>query len=174
MSSGEFDRIIVLFTSEFGKVNVLAKGAGRPGSRRAPYLEPLYYSRVLLDKGRDIDFVRGVQVIDDFMPLRMDMERLACALCAVELVDQFTAEFQHEQSIFNLLFHLFQPACGILADAFLQLCQPPFHIMEIRNYGAHFPGIQVIQHGGECAKCARTFIGDGRIGGTFKYQVIFN
>ena len=36
---GEADKLITLFTKEYGKKKVLAKGIRRVSSRRAPYLE---------------------------------------------------------------------------------------------------------------------------------------
>ena len=49
---GETNKIITLFTREWGKIGVMAKGAKKPKSRLAAITQPLTYGYYLVQKGK--------------------------------------------------------------------------------------------------------------------------
>ena len=48
---GEADKILTLFTPNYGKLDAVAKGVRRPTSKLAGHVEPLTYSSLLLARG---------------------------------------------------------------------------------------------------------------------------
>src|SRR3990170_1747604 len=89
---GEADRIVILYTPAYGKLEAKAKGVRKPTSRMAGHLQPLTRCMVQLAQGRASDVVAGCQTIESFQALREDLDRLSRALYAVELVDRLTPE----------------------------------------------------------------------------------
>ena len=102
---GEFDRIVTIYTPEFGKLRAVAKGACRPKSKLGGNVEPLTHSLMLLAKGRNLDVVTQSQTMDGFLALKSDLWRMACGLYVLELVDHFTIESGENRLLFDLLLN---------------------------------------------------------------------
>jgi DNA repair protein RecO (recombination protein O) len=103
---GEFDKIVTIYTPEFGKVRAVAKGACRPKSKLGGNVEPLTHSLMLLAKGRNLDIITQSQTIDGFLTLKSDLWRMACGLYMLELVDSFTVEGAENRPLFDLLLDM--------------------------------------------------------------------
>jgi len=100
---GEADRILTLYTPHLGKIQAVARGVRRPRSKLAGHLELLTHSQISLARGRNLDTITGSQTINSFLPLKSNLELASCALYAVELVDQFTADHIENCPLFQLL-----------------------------------------------------------------------
>lgn len=83
---GDNDRRLTLLTAELGKLDVIAKGAKKSGSRLAGASEPLTASVFGIVTGRRTAYVVQVQPIDSYRGLRTDFDRLRCGLAHAELV----------------------------------------------------------------------------------------
>lgn len=100
---GETDKIITLYTAEYGKVDAVAKGVRRLKSRLAGNVEPLSHGSFLLARGRNLDIITQVQSIESFQPLHDDLGRLSHALYAAELLDRATEERSENFALYRLL-----------------------------------------------------------------------
>jgi DNA repair protein RecO (recombination protein O) len=123
---GEADKILTIYTPEFGKLKAVAKGACRPRSKLGGNVEPLTYSLVLLAKGRNFDIVTQSQTIDGFLALKSDLWRMACGLYILELIDSFTMEHSENRPLFDLLL-----------DTLHQLCQADSSEIILRYFELH-------------------------------------
>jgi len=85
IDSGETDRRLTLLTREFGKLDVVAKGARKPGSRLAGSSEPLVHAVFTWAEGRSRRFVTQVQPLTSFPRIRSEYERTLAALALAEL-----------------------------------------------------------------------------------------
>ncbi|HAL61577.1 MAG TPA: DNA repair protein RecO [Chloroflexi bacterium] len=103
MNLGEADRLLTLYTPEWGKIRVLAKGVRKPTSRKAGHLELFTHSRLLIAKGRSLDIVTQAETITSFLPLRKDLTRTSYAYYVAELVDRFLEEGEESPALFRLL-----------------------------------------------------------------------
>ena len=102
---GEADRILTLFTPEYGKLRVIAKGVRRLTSRKKGHVEPFTYSRLLIARGRELDIITQAETIRSFRELREDLVRLTYASYIAELVHRFTEERDENRPLFDLLLH---------------------------------------------------------------------
>jgi DNA repair protein RecO (recombination protein O) len=103
---GEFDKIVTIYTPEFGKLRAVAKGACRPKSKLGGNVEPLTHSLMLLAKGRNLDIVTQSQTINGFLALKSDLWRMACGFYVLELIDSFTVEGGENRPLFDLLLDI--------------------------------------------------------------------
>jgi DNA repair protein RecO (recombination protein O) len=110
---GEADRLLTLYTHEFGKLQAIAKGARKPQSRKTGHVELFMRSRLLLAEGRDLHIITQAEMIDAYPVLREDLVRTTYASYVVELLDRFTVEEDTNQDIYNLL----SEALGWLGEA---------------------------------------------------------
>lgn len=74
-----------MLSEERGKIDVLAKGARKGGSRLAGVSDPLSAAVMNLASGKQNLFITQAQPLHSFRGLRTDFERLSCALALVEL-----------------------------------------------------------------------------------------
>jgi len=100
---GEADRLLTLYTREFGKLKAIAKGARKPQSRKTGHVELFMRSKFLLAKGRDLDIVTQAEMVTAYAALREDLVRAAYAAYSVELLDRFTVEEDVNPQIYNLI-----------------------------------------------------------------------
>ena len=100
---GEADRILTLYTPDYGKLRAVAKGTRRTKSKLGGHVELLTHSLLLLAKGRNLDIVTQAQTIDSFLILKDDLNYLSCGLYISELVDSLTAERIENHQLFELL-----------------------------------------------------------------------
>ncbi|MCK4403189.1 MAG: DNA repair protein RecO [Dehalococcoidia bacterium] len=108
---GEVDKILTIYTPEFGKLKAVAKGVCRPGSKLGGNVEPLTHSLLMLARGRNLDIVTQSQTIDGFLVLKSDLWRMACGLYVLELIDSFTLENSGNHPLFDLLLDTLQRLC---------------------------------------------------------------
>jgi DNA repair protein RecO (recombination protein O) len=123
---GEFDKIVTIYTPEFGKLRAVAKGACHPKSKLGGNVEPLTHSLMLLAKGRNLDIVTQSQTINGFLALKSDLWRMACGLYVLELIDSFTVEGGENRPLFDLLLDILQ-----------QLSEPDSNETALRYFELH-------------------------------------
>ncbi|HET9659593.1 MAG TPA: DNA repair protein RecO [Thermomicrobiales bacterium] len=100
---GETDRIFTLLTRDRGKIRAVAKGARKPTSKLAPSLEYFTRSRMILSRGRDLDIITSVEVLErpDNLGERIDAFSHACHLA--EVTNKLVPEEQDVPDIYRLL-----------------------------------------------------------------------
>lgn len=100
---GESDRIVVLMTRQHGKVRAVAKGIRKTKSKIGARLEPMSHVDVLLNRGRDLDVVNQVEVIDASPGLHGDLERMTQAISMCEAVDLVSQDRQPAEHLYDML-----------------------------------------------------------------------
>ncbi len=99
----ESDRILTIYSYDFGKIELIARGARKILSKLGGFLELFYFDKFYLSKGRNFDIITGVEAVNDYKILRQDREKINQAYYISELVNRFTAENDPNYEIFNLL-----------------------------------------------------------------------
>jgi len=100
---GEADRILTLYTLEYGKVQAIAKGIRKLRSRKAGHLEPFSRVELMLAKGRSLDVISQAEAQSTYENLRADLKLIAYGAYVVELLDRFTYEEGENRQLYNLL-----------------------------------------------------------------------
>ncbi|OGD63302.1 DNA repair protein RecO [Candidatus Beckwithbacteria bacterium RBG_13_42_9] len=102
INTGEADKIITLITPEYGKLRCVAKGIRHLHSRKAPALELFSLSQLFLVKGKNLDIVTEVKLIESFRNLRQSLDRVKLAYQFCELINLMTVEAQGQEEVFEL------------------------------------------------------------------------
>ncbi|MEK6600182.1 MAG: DNA repair protein RecO [Deltaproteobacteria bacterium] len=105
MDYGESDKIVTLYTLEFGKIKGIAKGAKRSRKRFVNNLEPFSYIRLLFfqKQGRDLVMIEQADIIRRFDSLLLEIDRIAFGSYCIELLNEMTPEGQKNKKAFELL-----------------------------------------------------------------------
>lgn len=100
---GEADRILTLYTLEYGKVQAIAKGIRKARSRKAGHLEPFSRVELVLARGQNLEVVSQAEAQNVYDRLRADLKLIAYGAYVVELLDRFTYEDGENRLLFQLL-----------------------------------------------------------------------
>ena len=130
---GEADRILTIYTPEMGKIRAVAKGTRRPKSKLGGHVELLTHSQLMLARGKNLDIITQAQTINNFLPVKDDLDRISYGLYISELVDSFTADNIENGHLFQLLLEtmhrLSQTSDGELVLRYFEL-----HILDYLGY----------------------------------------
>lgn len=83
----ESDRSLVLFTREYGKIEALAKGARKAGSRLAGVSEPLVVADFHIAWRGKSRYITQAQLGPPLVELRSDYSRLLASLTLMEVIE---------------------------------------------------------------------------------------
>lgn len=100
---GEADRILILFTKNHGKLSLLAKGVRKPTSKKRGGVEVFTYIKFQASKGKGLDLVTEVDVIDSFNQIRENLNVVSVAYYFAEVIGRTTHENEAHIEIFYLL-----------------------------------------------------------------------
>jgi len=105
---GDSDKLVTLFSREYGKISAVAYGARRPKNRMAGSLQLFSYVELVLLQGSKLDTIRQCDVKVSFRTLREDLVRMAYGVFILELVDELWPDRQPEAAVFDLLLTVLQ------------------------------------------------------------------
>jgi DNA repair protein RecO (recombination protein O) len=99
---GETDKIVTLYTREYGKLRLMAKGVRKISSRRGGYLEPFRLIKVSVHGSRQTDIISEVTSAADVIA-EVSANSIGYSYLFCELVDRLTPESESQEEIFFLL-----------------------------------------------------------------------
>ena len=101
---GEADRIITLLTRPEGKVRAVARGVRQTRSRLMGSTQLFTYGSYLLVRGRsDLETLSQGEIRESLRRLREDLDLMAYASYACELVDRMMVEREPDEFVFGLV-----------------------------------------------------------------------
>ena len=105
---GEADRILVLYTKNFGKISLLAKGIRRPKSKKRGHVEVFNKIKFQAVSGRGLDLITEAEVIEDFSEIRSSLRRISLAYYLMEVIGRITHEGEEKTEVYDLLLETLQ------------------------------------------------------------------
>ena len=97
----EADRVLHLYTAERGRVNAIAKGVRKTGSRFGGRLEPFTHAALMLHEGRgELHTVTGADIVRSHEALRSHPNALAVALIGAEAMLKLHVEPDPQPPVF--------------------------------------------------------------------------
>ncbi len=99
----EYDKFVFLYTEEFGKIKVVAKGARKITSKFTGHLETLNFAIAEIYFGPKNTILKEIITVKNFKKIRDNLERLESALQIAEITNQIIYENQKIENLFELL-----------------------------------------------------------------------
>ncbi len=100
---GEADRILTVFTRDFGKLSLLAKGVRKIKSKKRGHLEVFSQIKFSAHKTPVLDVLTEVLAIKNFEIIREDLKKVSLAYYFCEVINKITHDGEHPSTIYNLL-----------------------------------------------------------------------
>ncbi|MHB9093206.1 MAG: DNA repair protein RecO, partial [Eubacteriales bacterium] len=144
----EADRIVTLFTRDYGKVQAIAKGCRKQKSRKRGVIQLFTYGEFALYRGRNLDTITQCEGKQSFGALREDLDRMAYGAYLAELLDGFLPSGEPHGEVFFLTLvclHLLE-----VEDPELVTRAFETRIMDLLGYRPHLDG---------CVHCGRMLEG---------------
>ena len=162
---GDANRVVTLFTKEFGKLETNAYGCRRMKSPLAGSTQMFNHISAELSQGGKVETIREAEVLSFYGNLTADIERLAYAAFFFEIVNKMTLPKFPEPNIFNLLIKSLpalnsrNPKIAALIGAcqFMQLSGEQLNFTNCVHCGKILEGdaaISLIDGGAVCLDCA--------------------
>lgn len=100
---GEADRIYSVFSSNHGRLSLLAKGVRRPSSRKRGHLDIFNLVKFQASHGKGIDLITEAEVVKDYSILKKDLKKVAVGYFINEAVGKTTQEKERHFEIYKLI-----------------------------------------------------------------------
>ena len=115
---GETSKLATLYTADFGKIKVTAKGARKPKSKFVGALELMTQINAVcyMRDERDLQTLSDCDLVQRFPVLRHDVQRMAYGSAACELVERLTIDNEPNQRLFRCLVGVLQALEEVTLD----------------------------------------------------------
>ena len=98
----DYDKIITIFTKDFGKMQFLAKGVRKINSKNRSSIDIFTYGEYLLNKGKAYYILSQGKVIESYLFLRKDLMKTAVAMTINMFLLDVVFENDPQKEIFSL------------------------------------------------------------------------
>lgn len=164
---GDTSRIVVLFTEEYGKVSVVARGSRMPKSSYGSTLEPLTVGRVHVyyKRNRDLHTLGTAEATHTWKHLTSSLEHLEAGLQLCQLILRTQPDGVPAPEVFSLVRTTLESLEGAKADAAYRIG------LAARIQLTHFMGfgLQLMEQPG--GRVLRVSLEDGQYSPTTGYQL---
>lgn len=101
---GESNKVVTLYTREWGKFGAMARGAKKPNSRLSAITQLFMHGYFLVQKGTGLGSLQQGEMISSMRSIREDIFLTAYASYIVELTDKSTDDRKTNPFLFELLY----------------------------------------------------------------------
>jgi len=102
----EHDRLFCIYTKDYGKIDVLAKGTKKIVSKFNPYLEPFYLVDLMIAKGKIFDKLANANIVKTFSNLRSNLNGFFILNYLSEAIDNLILGQTTQTNKFEILLEV--------------------------------------------------------------------
>lgn len=105
---GETDRLLTIYTKDFGKLLVRAKAIKKSQAKLKGHLELFIHSYLMLAQGKNFDIITNAETIESFPELHKYIDSLAVSYYLADCLDKLMAGPERDPRIWNLVLESLQ------------------------------------------------------------------
>jgi len=105
---GEFDRLITVYSKDFGKLAIKGKAVRKNQAKLKGHLELFLYSHLMVAPGRGWDIITSAETIKSFSSLHQNLPALFAAAYFSELIDKLIVGPEKDENIWQLVLNSFE------------------------------------------------------------------
>ena len=103
MNYGEGDRILTVYSRDYGKLSLMAKAVRKLNSRKRGAVEIFTLIKFSAARGKTLDTVTEAVSIDSFDLLRTDLKKASVAFFVMETLERLTREEERNDEMYDYL-----------------------------------------------------------------------
>jgi len=142
----ENDKLVWLFSEDFGKITAIAKGARKNKSRYTSSTLPFCYAEFVLFKGKNLYTINEITIIDSFQQLLRNLDTITYASYFNELIDITLENDEVHKELFKELVAAFYFIKNDVIDIEVLARTFETRILRATGYGLNF---------NQCVKCRK-------------------
>jgi DNA repair protein RecO (recombination protein O) len=104
----ESDSLLVVYTKDFGKLSLVARGAKKLNSKLSGHLEPLSLTDILIIKGRGFDYIGSALGRQAFLSIKDDLNKLYYAGLALRNFNFLVRDNEPDEDLFLPLLNFLE------------------------------------------------------------------
>ncbi len=119
----DYDRMITLVTSDFGRVDLIARGCRKQGSQLMACTQLFAYGEFVLSKRGERYSLTQAALLESFYDLRFDLDKLTAASTVVDTLSQAASPGEPCGELFSLAYYALSFLCyGGAPTSDLMIC----------------------------------------------------
>lgn len=140
MAFGESDRLVTIFSPEYGLIRAVAPGARKPKSSLRGRTELFVVNQFLFSRGKNLDRILQAETQYSYPGLAQDLCKLAAGQYLIELILALGTEASPQPSLYQLFTeHLRRLECPNPRDnLYGHLAQALFHCLASEGFAPQF------------------------------------
>lgn len=99
----EADRILVVFSKDYGKLSLIAKGVRKTNSKKRGHLEVFNLIKFSATKTKGLDIIVEAEIIKSYSKIRKDLKKVSLGYYFCEVLGKSTKEEEVHRQTFDLL-----------------------------------------------------------------------
>ncbi len=99
----ENDSLVTVYTLDFGKLSLIARGTRKLRSKLAGHLEPLTLSEIMIISGKGLDYIGSALGREVYQPIRQDLNKLHYAGRAISIFSRLVKDSEPDRRLFFLI-----------------------------------------------------------------------
>ncbi len=137
----EADKIIVMYTKDYGLMRGVAKGVKKAKSKLGARMDSLVANKVMLYKGKNLDTICQAEALNTFKETRKDLDKLVYSSYISEIISVFGVE---DDPSSKEVYELFYKALDRISeakskkDAMIAVIKFQLKMMLIAGFGLEF------------------------------------
>lgn len=137
----EADKIIVMYTKDYGLMRGVAKGVKKAKSKLGARMDSLVANKVMLYKGKNLDTICQAEALNTFKDTRKDLDKLVYSSYISEIISVFGVE---DDPSSKEVYELFYKALDRISeakskkDAIIAVIKFQLKMMLIAGFGLEF------------------------------------
>ncbi|MGM7702038.1 DNA repair protein RecO [Pseudalkalibacillus sp. Hm43] len=100
---GESNKVLTVYTKDFGKLGMMARGAKKTKSRLSSVSQLFTHAHFLIQKGSGLGSLSQGEIIHTYRGIKQDIVKTAYAAYMVELLDKSTEDQKPSSALFEFL-----------------------------------------------------------------------
>jgi len=104
----EVDQLLIVYTKEFGKVNILAKGVRKLESKLRYSIEPISYVQLILVEGKTFPILKDAVLKNQFLKIKKNLKPLKIIKQIADFIDEAIAGEEKDEEIWKLILTTFK------------------------------------------------------------------
>ncbi len=103
----EHDKLISVYTKEFGKIDVLGKSIRKKQAKLQPFIQFPYFLEIDFIQGKNHKILTDAVLLDNFSNIRKDFKKITFAYKIAYILEYFIKDSEKDEKLWNLLLKTF-------------------------------------------------------------------
>ncbi len=141
----EFDRLITVYTKDFGKLLIKGRAIRKNQAKLKGHLELFLLAHLMIAPGKGLDIITGAETIESFPYLHKNLPSLYATLYFSELLDKLIAGPEKDEHLWQLILSSFKNLDKKESDIKAIVSNFEDKLLQILGYGQQKDFINFVQ-----------------------------